>query len=191
MGKRSPVRYSRFELSVIRVGGFADLMLDVGILAAEGAAGQTHGNIVNRDNAGLRRADLRNGVDDADLTHTPRYFFGHGLSYTSFAYSDLRLSAQVVEADGCLQIACIVENTGTLPGDEVVQLYLRDEYAEMTRPVKELAGFCRVALQPGEKKRVSFDVSPSFLAFLDRTCAGRSKGATLKYKSAARPRISA
>ena len=67
-----------------------------------------------------------------------------------------------------MQIACTVENTGTLPGDEVVQLYLRDEYASMTRPVKELAGFCRVTLQPGEKKRVSFDVSPSFLAFLDR-----------------------
>ena len=107
-------------------------------------------------------------VNYVDLPHTPRYFFGHGLSYTSFTYSDLSLSAQEVDADGSLQIACTVENTGTLPGDEVVQLYLRDEYAEMTRPVKELAGFCRVTLQPGEKKRVSFDVSPSFLAFLDR-----------------------
>lgn len=107
-------------------------------------------------------------VNYVDLPHTPRYFFGHGLSYTSFAYSDLRLSAQEVDADGSLQIACIVENTGALPGDEVVQLYLRDEYASMTRLVKELAGFCRVTLQPGEKKRVSFDVSPSFLAFLDR-----------------------
>ncbi len=107
-------------------------------------------------------------VNYVDLPHTPRYFFGHGLSYTSFAYSDLSLSAQEVDADGSLQIACTVENTGALPGDEVVQFYLRDEYASMTRPVKELAGFCRVTLQPGEKKRVSFDVSPSFLAFLDR-----------------------
>lgn len=107
-------------------------------------------------------------VNYVDLPHTPRYSFGHGLSYTSFAYSDLSLSAQEVDADGSLQIACTVENTGELPGNEVVQLYLRDEYAEMTRPVKELAGFCRVTLQPGEKKRVSFDVSPSFLAFLDR-----------------------
>ncbi|MBQ6315991.1 MAG: glycoside hydrolase family 3 C-terminal domain-containing protein [Oscillospiraceae bacterium] len=107
-------------------------------------------------------------VNYVDLPHTPRYFFGHGLSYTSFAYSDLFLSAQEVDADGSLQIACTVENTGEIPGDEVVQLYLRDEYASMTRPVKELAGFCRVTLQPGEKKRVSFDVSPSFLAFLDR-----------------------
>lgn len=107
-------------------------------------------------------------VNYVDLPHTPRYFFGHGLSYTSFAYSDLFLSAQEVDADGGLQIACTVENTGEIPGDEVVQLYLRDEYASMTRPVKELAGFCRVTLQPGEKKRVSFDVSPSFLAFLDR-----------------------
>ena len=107
-------------------------------------------------------------VNYVDLPHTPRYYFGYGLSYTSFAYSDLSLSAQEVDADGSLQIACTVENTGKIPGDEVVQLYLRDEYASMTRPVKELAGFCRVTLQPGEKKRVSFDVSPSFLAFLDR-----------------------
>ena len=107
-------------------------------------------------------------VNYVDLPHTPRYFFGHGLSYTSFTYSDLSLSAQEVDADSSLQITCTVENTGALPGDEVVQIYLRDEYAEMTRPVKELAGFCRVTLQPGEKKRVSFEVSPSFLAFLDR-----------------------
>lgn len=107
-------------------------------------------------------------VNYVDLPHTPRYFFGHGLSYTSFAYSDLFLSAQEVDADGSLQIACTVENTGEIPGDEVVQFYLRDEYASMTRPVKELAGFCRVTLQPGEKKRVRFAVSPSFLAFLDR-----------------------
>ena len=107
-------------------------------------------------------------VNYVDLPHTPRYFFGHGLSYTSFAYSDLRLSAQKVEPDGSLQIACIVENTGKRPGDEVVQLYLRDKNAEMTRPVKELAGFCRVTLQPSEKKCISFEVSPSFLAFLDR-----------------------
>ena len=107
-------------------------------------------------------------VNYVDLPHSPRYFFGHGLSYTSFTYSDLRLSAQEVDAEGSLQIACTVENTGTLPGDEVVQLYLRDEYAEMTRPVKELAGFCRVTLQPGEKKRVSFEVLPGFLAFLDQ-----------------------
>ena len=107
-------------------------------------------------------------VNYVDLPHTPRYFFGHGLSYTRFGYSDLSLSAQEVDADGNLQIGCTVENTGALPGDEVVQLYLRDEYAEMTRPVKELAGFCRVTLQPGEKKHVAFEVSPSFLAFLDR-----------------------
>ena len=107
-------------------------------------------------------------VNYVDLPHTPRYFFGHGLSYTSFTYSDLSLSAQEVDADSSLQITCTVENTGEIPGDEVVQLYLRDEYASMTRPVKELAGFCRVTLQPGEKKRVSFEISPSFLAFLDR-----------------------
>ena len=107
-------------------------------------------------------------VNYVDLPHTPHYFFGHGLSYTRFAYSDLRLSADEAEPDSSIQISCNVENVGEFPGDEVVQLYLRDEYAEMTRPVKELAGFCRVTLQPGEKKRVCFEVNPGFLAFLDR-----------------------
>ncbi len=65
-------------------------------------------------------------VNYVDLPHTPRYFFGHGLSYTSFSYSDLSLSAQEVDADGSLQISCSVENPGTLPGGEVGHLYLRD-----------------------------------------------------------------
>ncbi len=107
-------------------------------------------------------------VNYVDLPHTPRYPFGFGQSYTDFAYSDLTLSAQEVDADGRLQIAFTVENTGSLAGDEVVQLYLRDVYADMTRPVKELAGFCRLTLNPGEKKQVIFDVSPEQIAFLDR-----------------------
>ena len=66
-----------------------------------------------------------------------------------------------------MKISCTVQNTGAVAGDEVVQLYLRDRFASMTRPVKELAGFCRVPLIPGEARRITFIVYPSQLAYLD------------------------
>jgi len=107
-------------------------------------------------------------VNYVDLPHTPRYYFGHGLSYTTFAYSDLRISEKEVDAQGSVIIEVSVSNTGAYEGDEVVQLYLSDRYADMTRPVKELAGFKRVSLKPGEKKTVVFEVMASQMAFLDR-----------------------
>lgn len=107
-------------------------------------------------------------VNYVDLPHTPRYYFGHGLSYTTFAYSDLYLSEKEIDARGSVRIAVKVWNTGAYEGDEVVQLYLTDNYAGMTRPVKELAGFKRISLKPGEKKTVVFDVWASQMAFLDR-----------------------
>lgn len=107
-------------------------------------------------------------VNYVDLPHTPRYYFGHGLSYTTFAYSDLRISEKEVDAQGSVIIEVSVSNTGAYEGDEVVQLYLSDRYADMTRLVKELAGFKRVSLKPGEKKTVVFEVMASQMAFLDR-----------------------
>lgn len=107
-------------------------------------------------------------VNYVDLPHTPRYCFGYGLSYTNFAYFAPALSAREVPPGGAVEISCTVQNTGRRAGDEVVQLYLRDRFAGMTRPVKELAGFCRVHLGPGQAKRVTFTVQPSQLAFLDR-----------------------
>lgn len=107
-------------------------------------------------------------VNYVDLPHTPRYYFGHGLSYTTFAYSDLRISEKEVDAQGSVIIEVSVSNTGAYEGDEVVQLYLSDRYADMTRPVKELAGFKRVSLKLGEKKTVVFEVMASQMAFLDR-----------------------
>ena len=103
-----------------------------------------------------------------DMLHTPRYFFGHGLSYTEFVYSDLTVDKKEVRPDEELKIGVTVQNIGSWKGDEVVQLYLRDIYASMTRPVKELAGFKRVTLEAGEKKRVVFTVKASQMAFLDR-----------------------
>lgn len=107
-------------------------------------------------------------VNYVDLPHTPRYYFGYGLSYTEFAYSDLTLSSERVQPEETVEISCTVRNTGECAGDEVVQLYLRDRFSSVTRPVKELAGFCRVTLQPGQAKRIQFAVHPSQTAFLDR-----------------------
>ena len=106
-------------------------------------------------------------ADYVDLPHTPRYCFGHGLSYTTFAYSELVISDPEVTSDGTVEISVIVENTGSCAGDEVVQLYVRDPYASMARPVKELAGFRRIHLVPGEKRKLVFRLPVSFMAFLN------------------------
>ena len=108
-----------------------------------------------------------------DLPHTPRYFFGYGLSYTDFEYSDLKIGAAccadraAVHPWEQVRISLKIQNTGGRAGDEVVQLYVRDCFATMTRPVKELAGFRRVHLEPGESRRVSFLMKAGQMAFLD------------------------
>ena len=105
--------------------------------------------------------------DYVDMPHTPRYPFGFGLSYTTFDYRDLKLSKTEVGPEEAVTVSLKLTNTGKCAGTEVVQLYLRDVYASMTRPVKELAGFARVKLEPGETKEVSFTLDPSQTAFLD------------------------
>ena len=103
--------------------------------------------------------------DYVDMPHTPRYEFGFGLSYTTFAYSDFAISTDTVSPDGSVTVSARITNTGNREGTEIVQLYLRDEYASRMRPVKELAGFARLALQPGESKTVRFNVAASQTAF--------------------------
>lgn len=105
--------------------------------------------------------------DYVDCPHKPRYCFGHGLSYTSFAYSDLRLDKKETTPFETVQISIKVNNTGNCEGTEIVQLYVKDLHASMTRPQKELQGFARVDLQPGEIKTVCFSLKPSQMAFLD------------------------
>lgn len=107
-------------------------------------------------------------VNYVDLPHTPRYCFGHGLSYTRFSYTDMEISKPELGAEEQLYISCTVENTGNCEGDEVVQLYLRDRFSSMTRPVKELAGFKRLHLKPEEKMQVIFTVKADQMAFLER-----------------------
>jgi beta-glucosidase len=101
-------------------------------------------------------------------TTDPLFPFGHGLSYTTFAYKDLSVSPARIPADGEATVTVSVTNTGRRRGDEVVQLYLRDEVSSVTRPVKELRDFARVTLDPGETRRVAFRVTPDKLSLIDR-----------------------
>ncbi|HEX7295938.1 MAG TPA: glycoside hydrolase family 3 N-terminal domain-containing protein [Pyrinomonadaceae bacterium] len=103
-----------------------------------------------------------------DSPWTPLYPFGFGLSYTQFRISNLQLSGANIRPDGRVTVSVDVENTGQRAGDEVVQLYIRDVAASVTRPVKELKGFQRIALQPGAKRRVEFVLGPEHFGFYNR-----------------------
>jgi len=100
-----------------------------------------------------------------DVPNTPLYPFGYGLSYTSFNYSDISLSNTTLKANGTITASVNITNTGTRAGKETVQLYIRDMAGSITRPVKELKGFQQVTLQPGESKKVSFNISVDDLKF--------------------------
>jgi beta-glucosidase len=100
-----------------------------------------------------------------DLPITPLFPFGHGLSYSEFRYGDLAQSAQSVGPGERIDISITVENTGGVPGDEVVQLYVRDPVASVARPVLELRGFKRVELGAGQRKRITFSLTPEQFAF--------------------------
>lgn len=98
----------------------------------------------------------------------PLYPFGHGLSYTRFEYADIAAEPAVLRPDGSITISAEVRNVGDRPGEEVVQLYVRDLVASVTRPVRELKGFRRVALEPGERRTVAFTLTAGDLTFHDR-----------------------
>ena len=100
-----------------------------------------------------------------DSPNTPLYPFGFGLSYTTFGYSDIRLSQPALAAGETLRVTVTVTNTGTRAGKEIVQLYVRDLVGSVTRPVKELKGFRTVELAPGEAKDVAFELTTADLAF--------------------------
>jgi beta-glucosidase len=100
-----------------------------------------------------------------DMPNDPLYPFGYGLSYTRFAYSEPRVSAPEIDRNGVLEVKTIVSNTGTRRGVEVAQLYVRDRVGSLTRPVKELKGFQRVELAPGESREITFTLKSSDLAF--------------------------
>jgi beta-glucosidase len=106
-----------------------------------------------------------------DVSNDPLYPFGFGLSYTTFTYSEPTLSAPELAAGGQLKVSVTVTNSGRRAGSEIAQLYVRDLVGSVTRPVKELKGFERVELGPGQSRDVTFTITPADLAFY--TAAGR------------------
>lgn len=123
----------------------------------------------NHKNTG-RPPDAKNRYTSKyiDAPWTPLYPFGYGLSYTQFRIRNLQLSATRIRSDGRITASVEVENIGKRTGDEVVQLYIRDVAASMTRPVKELKGIKRVTLKPDERQRVEFILTPEHLGFWNR-----------------------
>lgn len=111
------------------------------------------------------KPSARRGYLFADTS--PLYPFGYGLSFTRFAVENLRLLDPVIRPDGSTSALVEVTNAGGREGTEVVQMYLRDLVSSVTRPVKELKGFARVTLQPGETRTVALEISPASLAFYD------------------------
>ena len=100
-----------------------------------------------------------------DVRNDPLYPFGYGLSYTTFSYSDLQLSATEMSPTGSVEASVTVTNTGKVDATEIVQLYIRDLVASVSRPVKELKGFERITLKAGESKNVTFTITPEMLKF--------------------------
>jgi beta-glucosidase len=100
-----------------------------------------------------------------DVSNDPVYPFGYGLSYTSFGYSDITLSSNNLKGNQSLKASVTVTNNGKYEGKEVVQLYIRDVVGSVTRPVKELKGFQKISLKPGESKTVTFTITPEDLKF--------------------------
>jgi beta-glucosidase len=111
--------------------------------------------------------DLRKGRTYLYYSGVPLYPFGHGRSYTTFAYADLRIEPAAIRPQDTAEVSVQVKNTGSRAGDEVVQLYVRDPFASVPRPLKELRGFLRVPLAPGESRTLRFPLTGKDLAFWD------------------------
>jgi beta-glucosidase len=107
------------------------------------------------------------GDDYNNLTGQPLFPFGYGMSYTTFEYSELKLEKSKISRAESTIVKCKVSNTGKMDGDEVIQLYLRDELASVARPLTELKGFQRINLKAGESKEISFEINPEMLSMLD------------------------
>jgi beta-glucosidase len=106
--------------------------------------------------------------DYVDASTSPAFEFGYGLSYTTFKFSNLRVEPKRVTLAGKISVKVDIENTGSRAGEEVAQLYINDVVASITRPVKELKGFKRIALEPGETRTVEFELPTEALGFYDK-----------------------
>lgn len=107
------------------------------------------------------------GDDYVNLSGKPLFSFGYGLSYTQFEYSDIKIDRPVIFSNEATSVRCKVSNTGNFDGDEVVQLYIKDLFASVARPILELKGFERIHLKKGETKEAVFQITPEILSMLD------------------------
>jgi beta-glucosidase len=112
-----------------------------------------------------RQGSLGDAARYLDIGYLPLYPFGYGLSYTEFKYANLRLSSQRVKLGDTIRVSVDLTNSGQMEAEEISQLYVRDVVASLTRPVKELKGFKKVRLKPGETKTVTFDLPVNSLGF--------------------------
>ena len=155
-GPEGPKAIASALFGHLNPGGKLPVSFPAGVGASPTYHGHKHGSGFSSDRAYV------------DGPSTPVWPFGHGRSYTTFEFSDLELSNTSAQAGDMVVVGCDVRNTGDSAGDEVVQLYVRDVVGSITRPVRQLAGFHRVSLDPGGCCRVEFDFDTSQLAFLNR-----------------------
>lgn len=114
---------------------------------------------------GAPDAQVRYVSQFLDIPNEPLFPFGYGLSYTTYSYQNMRLSAPSITPDDTLKVTITVKNTGKIAGDETVQLYVRDMVGEVVRPLKELKGFKKIHLQPQEEKDVTFELTEKQLRY--------------------------
>lgn len=119
----------------------------------------------NMKNTGRPMSENKYTSKYLDVPNSPLYPFGYGLSYTNFEYSDLELSSESITSSDSLEVSVTVSNTGDRSGQEVVQLYIRDMVAEITRPVKELRHYRKISLEPGASEKISFTLTPDDLSY--------------------------
>ena len=112
--------------------------------------------------------DVVQGVYNYDADYNPQWEFGHGLSYTTFSYSNLKLSSDIIATGGNITVSVDVKNTGQMEGKETVELYLSDLYASITPDVKRLKGFEKISLKPGETKTVLFTIGQEHMSFVGK-----------------------
>ncbi|MBS3768886.1 MAG: glycoside hydrolase family 3 C-terminal domain-containing protein [Bacteroidales bacterium] len=129
------------------------------------SVGQIPVNYEHKNTGRPKQEDQRYTSKYIDGPNKPLYPFGYGLSYTTFSYSDISLNQEEINFDEVLRLSVTVKNTGDRAGEEVVQMYARDMVGSVTRPVKELKGFRKIFLQPGEEREVIFEIVPDDLAF--------------------------
>lgn len=124
--------------------------------------------------------DIKHKSAYIDSPNTPRYAFGYGLSYTTYKYSNLTLSNNRINPSQTIKATCTVTNTGNREGNEIVQLYIRNLYASVTRPVKELKGFQIINLKAGESKNIEFTIDKQMLSFYNENMKWGIESGTFK-----------